>query len=79
VARDATGGVGGAEAGAMNNAHGIVAGGCTTPPGQPGAFGPKRKLTKQDAERLVARVRHVAGWTGRTLRRVLRKPRPSAL
>ena len=48
----------------MNNAHGIVAGGCTTPPGQPGAFGPKRKLTKQDAERLVARVRQRRGLAG---------------
>jgi hypothetical protein len=59
----------------MNSAHGIVAGGCTTPPG---AFGPRWKPTKQDPERLVVRVRHVAGWPWRMLRRGLRRLRPSA-
>ena len=43
----------------MKSAHGIVAGGCTTPPG---AFGLRWKPTKQDTERLVGRVRHVASW-----------------
>jgi hypothetical protein len=82
VARDPAGGVGGAEEGGGRpmKQH-IVEGGCTQRPFVFGGKFPRRKPTKQDAERLLARVDrfwYVAGWPLRTLRRVLRKARPSA-
>jgi len=62
------------------NQH-IVEGGCTNPRISPRGPRSRRKPTKQDLERLVARVHRfvaVTGWPWRALRRVLRKARPGA-
>jgi hypothetical protein len=59
----------------------IVEGGCTQHPFGFGGKFPRRKPTKQDVERLVARVDRsvsIAGWPWRALRRVLRRARPGA-
>ena len=57
----------------------IVEGGCAQRPFGFGRMSPRRKPTKQEVERLVARVDRfvsVASWPWRELRRVLRKARP---
>jgi len=78
VARDAAGGVGGAEAGRGDQMMQIVEGGCIDPSGGTRL---RAKLTKQGVELLAARVRrfvYVVGSPWRAMRRVLRRVRSGA-